>query len=72
MVRHFDYLVERLGENRVGFGSDYDGAKVPDAVGDASMLPNLTAALKAAGYDDALLHKLAHKNWLRVLRKTWK
>ena len=72
MVRHFDYLVERLGETRVGFGSDFDGARVPDAVGDCDKLPNLTAALKAAGYDDALLHKLAHQNWLRVLRKTWK
>ncbi|MCY4146583.1 MAG: dipeptidase [Chloroflexi bacterium] len=72
MVRHFDYLVERLGETRVGFGSDFDGARVPDAVGDASMLPRLTAALQAAGYDDALLRKLAHQNWLRVLRKTWK
>ena len=71
MVRHFDYLVERLGETRVGFGSDYDGARVPDAVGDASMLPRLTDALQAAGYDDALLHKMAQQNWLRVLRQTW-
>ena len=72
MVRHLDYLVERLGENRVGLGSDYDGARVPEAVGDVSKLPNLTAALQAAGYNDALLHKLTHQNWLRVLRKTWK
>ncbi len=72
MVRHLDYLVERLGETRVGLGSDYDGARVPEAVGDVSMLPNLTAALQAAGYNDALLHKLAHQNWLRVLRQTWK
>ena len=72
MVRHLDYLVERLGENRVGFGSDYDGARVPEAVGDVTKLPNLTAALKSAGYNDSLLHKLAHQNWVRVLRKTWK
>ena len=72
MVRHLDYLVERLGETRVGLGSDYDGARVPDAVGDVSKLPNLIAALQAAGYDDALLKKLTHQNWLRVLRKTWK
>lgn len=71
MVRHLDYLVERLGETRVGLGSDYDGARVPEAVGDVSKLPNLTAALGAAGYNDALLHKLTHQNWLRVLRKTW-
>ncbi len=71
MVRHLDYLVERLGEARVGLGSDYDGARVPDAVGDVSKLPNLIAALQAAGYNDALLHKLTHQNWLRVLRQTW-
>ncbi len=72
MVRHLDYLVERLGETRVGLGSDYDGARVPEAVGDVSKLPNLIAALQEAGYDDTLLQKMTHGNWLRVLRKTWK
>ena len=72
MVQHLDYLVERLGDTRVGFGSDYDGARVPDDVGDVSKLPNLIAALKDAGYNDSLLHKLTHENWVRVLRKTWR
>ena len=72
MVRHLDYLVERLGETRVGLGSDYDGARVPSAVGDVSKLPNLIEALQSAGYNDALLQKLTHQNWLRVLRQTWK
>ncbi len=72
MVRHLDYLVERLGETRVGLGSDYDGARVPDAVGDCSKLPNLLAALEEAGYGEALLRKLTHENWIRVLRQTWK
>ena len=72
MVRHLDYLIERLGETRVGFGSDYDGAQVPNGVSDVSKLPNLTAALKEAGYDDRLIEMITHKNWIRVLRKTWK
>lgn len=72
MVRHLDYLVERLGETRVGLGSDYDGARILDDVGDVSKLPNLMGALKGAGYNDELLHKLSHQNWVRVLRKTWK
>jgi membrane dipeptidase len=72
MVKHIDYLVERVGENRVGFGSDYDGADVPDDVSDVSKLPNLINALKDAGYGDALLKKITHENWVRVLRKTWK
>ncbi len=71
MVRHLDYLVERLGETRVGLGSDYDGARVLDEVGDVSKLPNLIAALQAAGYNQDLLRKLTHQNWLRVLRQTW-
>lgn len=72
MVKHIDYLVERLGENRVGLGSDYDGAGVPDDVNGVDKLPNLIVALKNAGYGDSLLKKITHQNWIRVLRKTWK
>ena len=72
VVRHVDYLVGRLGIDRVGFGSDFDGAKVPRPLGDASGLPRVLQALHDSGYDDATLEKLAHANWLRVLRETWK
>jgi membrane dipeptidase len=71
MADHLDYLVERLGIERVGFGSDFDGATVPRAIGDAAGLPALVEALRARGYDDAALRKLGHENWLRVLRLTW-
>ena len=71
VARHVDYLVERLGLDRVGFGSDFDGATMPRRIGDASGLPNLLSALAERGYDEASLRKLAHENWLRVLRKTW-
>ena len=71
VVRHVDYLVERVGIERVGFGSDFDGAKVPREIGDVSGLPNLLAALRGHGYEGAELKKLAHENWVRVLRKTW-
>jgi membrane dipeptidase len=71
VVRHVDYLVERIGIERVGFGSDFDGAKVPKEIGDVSGVPNLLEALRGHGYDEAELEKLAHGNWIRVLRKTW-
>ena len=71
VVRHVDYLAERLGIDRVGFGSDFDGARVPEAIGDVLGLPNLLAALRDGGYGEAELRKLAHENWLRVLRATW-
>ena len=72
ILRHVDYLVERVGIGRVGFGSDFDGAKVPEGIGDVSGLPDLLAALHAAGYDDASLRKLAYENWVRVLQSTWR
>lgn len=72
VVRHVDYLVERLGIERVGFGSDFDGATMPNSIKDASGLPNLVAALRRQGYDEPSLRKLAHENWIRVLARTWK
>ena len=39
--RHLDALIERLGEDGVAFGSDFDGAVIPTAIGDAAGLPRL-------------------------------
>jgi membrane dipeptidase len=72
MVNHIDYLVEKLGVERVGLGSDFDGATMPAEIGDAAGLPKLVDALRAGGYDDAALQKLLHENWVRVLKNTWK
>lgn len=71
MVEHIDHLVDRLGIDGVAFGSDFDGATMPQAVADASRLPALIEALREAGYADDDLRKIAHGNWLRVLRRTW-
>ena len=72
LVEHIDYLVAHLGIDRVGFGSDFDGATMPAQLGDAAALPRLVAALRDRGYDDTALRKLGHENWLRVLRATWR
>ena len=71
VIRHFDHLIGEVGEDGVGFGSDFDGATVPRAIGDAAGLPHLVEAMRRHGYGDALLAKLCHGNWLRVLRRTW-
>ncbi|WP_322488171.1 dipeptidase [Chloroflexus sp.] len=71
MVQHIQYLVERLGIDHVGFGSDFDGALMPAAIGDVRGLPRLLQALAEAGFTPAELRKLAYENWLRVLRLTW-
>ncbi|MGY9049452.1 hypothetical protein P775_22215 [Puniceibacterium antarcticum] len=72
MLRHLDHLISRLGENHVGFGSDFDGAQVPNVLRDAAGLGAFRNALSAHGYGAALLEKLCHENWFAVLDRTWK
>ncbi|MFT6874026.1 MAG: membrane dipeptidase [Granulosicoccus sp.] len=71
VLRHFDHLISFLGEDRVGFGSDFDGTVVPDGIGDVAGLVTLREAMKTHGYNGELMQKLCHGNWLRVLEKTW-
>ena len=70
MVRQLDYLIEKLGEDHVGIGSDFDGAVVPAAIGSAAGLPVLFDALRAHGYSVPLLKKLGSENWLDLLART--
>jgi membrane dipeptidase len=72
IVRHVDYLTERMGVDHVAFGSDFEGAVVPDALGGAAGLPALVDALRARGHDDGAVAKITHENWLRVLAATWR
>jgi membrane dipeptidase len=71
LVRHVDHLAGRMGIEHVALGSDFDGATMPAALGDAAGLPRLLDAFRAAGYSEADLAALAHGNWLRVLGATW-
>ena len=72
LIRHIDYIANRIGIDHVALGSDFDGATIPEEIGDVTGLPKLLAALREHGFDDAALRKLTHENWIRVLRDTWK
>lgn len=70
VLRHMDHLLAILGEDHLGFGSDYDGCTTPRVIGDVSGLELLIEKLGQHGYDRPLLEKLAHGNWLSVLQRT--
>ena len=67
ILRQFDYLISRLGEDHVGFGSDFDGAVLPASLATPAALPALLAAMQAYGFGEALITKLSWDNWLRQL-----
>jgi membrane dipeptidase len=71
IVRHVEYLLEHLGEDGVGFGSDFDGAQMPAELGNAAGLQKIVDALFQRGYREPLIEKLCFRNWLNLLRRTW-
>ena len=71
LVRHVDYLIEHVGIDGVGLGSDFDGTTVPVEIGDARGLPRLVEAMRRHGYDDATLRKICCDNWVDILERVW-
>ncbi len=70
LLRHTDHLIEHLGEDHVGLGSDFDGCIVPKPIGDVTGVQKLFEAFREHGYDDALIAKLARDNWLACLERS--
>jgi membrane dipeptidase len=71
VIGHLEYVLKHVGEDGVGFGSDFDGARIPKDLANAAGLPKLVAALRARGYAKPLIEKICYRNWLNVLERTW-
>ena len=68
IAAHVEHVAGRIGVDHVALGSDFDGCSPPAALSDAS---KMQALLDVLDWSDADLAKLAHENWLRVVRATW-
>jgi membrane dipeptidase len=71
IAAHARYVADRIGVEHVALGSDFDGATVPAALGDVAGLPRLLDALRATGFSEAELERIAWSNWRRVLDAWW-
>lgn len=71
LLRHLDHMMAVAGEDCVGLGSDFEGARIPAAIGSVTGLPAFQQAMREHGYSDGLIRKLCFENWLRVLERTW-
>ena len=72
ILRHLDHLLAHLGEDHLGLGSDFDGATLPQGIGDVTGLPALQQAMIDHGYGAALMQKLCAQNWIGLLDRTWR
>ena len=71
MLRHLDHLLGLLGERGVALGSDFDGAQMPSDIGDVTGGARLIEAMRAHGYGEDLVQRIAWRNWVDVLERTW-
>ncbi|MDX1389744.1 MAG: dipeptidase, partial [Acidobacteriota bacterium] len=66
-VTHINHVVELVGVDHVGFGSDFDGVfTVPKGLDDVEHFPVLIAALLEEGYSEEEIRKIAGGNLMRV------
>jgi len=69
---HIDHVVDLVGIDHVGFGSDYDGGAALEDCFDVTELPNITHELLIRGYSRADLQKFWSGNLLRVMKEVEK
>lgn len=69
IVNHIDYIVNLVGIDHVGLGSDFDGATLPEDMKDASDTYKITEKLIERGYSDVDIKKILGENYLRVFKE---
>jgi membrane dipeptidase len=69
LVDHVDHIVELVGPEHVGLGSDYDGiVNTPIGLEDITKLPNFTRELVKRDYSDQEIKAILGGNFLRVFQ----
>src|SRR5690606_13379587 len=73
-LAHFEHVIDLVGVQHVGIGSDYDGVgdSLPLGLKDVSSYPNLVRGLLERGYSEADIRKILGENLLRVWREVEK
>ena len=70
LVDHVDHVVELIGIDHVGIGTDFDGGGDLEDCYDVSELGNITLELVRRGYSKEDIEKIWSGNFLRVFRET--
>jgi len=72
VVDHIDHVVQVIGIDHVGIGTDFDGGGGVEGCRDASEMKNITIELLRRGYRKPDIEKIWGGNIMRVLREVEK
>jgi len=68
LIEHIDHICSLVGDEYVGFGSDFDGLKdLICGVNDVTDFPALVDGLRGRGYSQEAVARICGRNCLRVL-----
>lgn len=67
-IDQIDYIVDLIGIDHVGLGSDFDGTEIPVDMKDSSEMYKITEELIKREYKKEDIEKILGKNMLRVLK----
>ena len=69
IVDHMDYIIDLIGDDHVGLGSDFDGISIlPKGIEDASKMPEITRVMMIRGYSNQRIKKILGGNFMRIFR----
>lgn len=69
LMDHLDYIVQLVGPDYVGLGSDFDGiSSSPQQLDDVTCFPLITEELVKRGYSKRDIRKILGENFLRVFK----
>lgn len=69
LMQHIEYIIQLVGIDYVGLGSDFDGIEsTPQQLDDVTTYPLITKALVEKGYSEKDIDKILGGNFLRVLK----
>ena len=68
MIRHLFRMIDTLGIDHVGIGSDLPAGVAKTEMPDFSRHPEIVAALRERGLNPEEVEKVCYGNWLRVLK----
>ena len=69
LVDHIDHVVELIGVDHVGIGTDFDGGGGVEGCNDVSEMPNITEELLRRGYSEEEIQKIWGGNIMRVFSR---
>jgi len=65
---HVAHVMSLVGDEHVGFGSDFDGIPtLPDGIDGSGSFPSILDALRRRGFDEQSVERIASGNFLRIL-----